>query len=120
MRKSILTALAIGMGLVGCATESKQGKDRIEFGTNKATLQVGDTSGLWTVSKTLIEPNGRESTTDPYTFFQLESSDTTVASVILKKQLVAKKAGETQITARDEKSALKTENAITVTVTAKP
>jgi hypothetical protein len=113
-------AMGIGLGLSGCATETQTDRNKLEFGSNSTNLQVGDTSGLWKVSRTIIEPNGRESKDDTYTFFHLVSSDTTIASVIRNQQLVGRKPGEVSVKALDDKSTLETETSIKVTVTAKP
>jgi hypothetical protein len=109
-----------GLGLSGCATETQTDRNKLEFGSNSSALQVGDTSGLWKVSRTIIEANGRENKDDTYTFFHLVSSDTTVASVIRNQQLVGRKPGEVSVKALDDKSKLETETSIKVTVTAKP
>lgn len=115
--------LAMGLGLClelsGCATEPQTDRNKLEFGSNSTSLQVGDTSDLWKVSRTIIRSDGREEK-ENYTFFHLVSSDTTVASVIRNKQLVGRAAGEVSITAFDDKTTLKTETAIKVTVTAAP
>ena len=113
-------AMGLALGLSGCATETQTDRNKLEFGSNGASLQVGDTSGLWKVSRTIIEANGRESKVETYTYFHLVSSDTTVASVLRNQQLVGRSPGEVSVNAVDDKSALKTETSIKVTVTAKP
>lgn len=111
--------IGLGMELSGCATEPQKDRNKLEFGSNSTSLQVGDTSDLWKVSRTIIESNGREDKKE-YTYFHLVSSDTTVASVIRNQQLVGRAPGEVSITALDDKTTLKTETAIKVTVTADP
>jgi hypothetical protein len=121
MKKRILTIAALGAILAGCGVDPEKATNKLEHVSKApADFNVGDTTGLWVVSRTIVELNGRTTTDDSYDSFYLVSSDTTVATVIRAKQLVAKKAGETSITARDEKSALKTETAVTVTVLPAP
>ncbi|MDQ3003570.1 MAG: hypothetical protein M3Y08_20220 [Fibrobacterota bacterium] len=122
MKKTMLLTIAtLGAILAGCAVDTEKASNKLEFVSKAPTdFKVGDTSGLWVVSRTIIEANGRSFTDNPYGTFYLVSSDTNVASVIRAKQLVAKKAGETTITARDEKSTLKTETAVAVTVLPAP
>ncbi|MDB5102434.1 MAG: hypothetical protein JWP91_123 [Fibrobacteres bacterium] len=111
-------ALAIASGLAGCGTESTP-KNSLDFGTNKAALAVGDTSETWKATKTVIDANGRTVTSEYYSF-HLISSDSTVAKVVQQQRLLGLKAGEAVITARDDKSSLKTEADVTVTVSAVP
>jgi hypothetical protein len=113
-------AFGLGLGLSGCTTETPPVRDKLEFGSNITDLQVGDTTDIWKVSRTIIQPNGRESKDETYTYFHLVSSDTTVASVIRNQQLVGRKPGEVSVKAFDDKSTLVSENAIKVTVTANP
>jgi hypothetical protein len=120
MGMAMVMATGAGLALSGCATETQSGRDKLEFGSNSATLQVGDTSEQWKVSRTIILPNGREEKDGTYTFFHLVSSDTNVASVIRNQQLVGKTPGEVSVKALDDKSKLETETSIKVTVTAKP
>lgn len=121
MKKRILTIAALGALLAGCAVDTEKATNKLEHVSKAPSdFKVGDTTGLWVVSRTIVEANGRSFTDNPYDSFYLVSSDTTVASVIKAKQLVAKKAGETIITARDEKTNLKTEDAVTVTVLPAP
>lgn len=112
-------AVGLGLGLSGCATETQTDRNKLEFGSNGTTLQVGDTSDIWKVSRTIIQTNGRESK-ENYTFFHLVSSDTMVASVIRNQQLVGRAPGEVSVKALDDKSALETETSIKVTVTGNP
>ena len=121
MRIRIMTALAaaIGLAMIGCGTDDEPKKDSLDFGSTSASLAVGDTSDLWTASKSHIENNGKTTTTDPYPSFHLVSSDPAVAEVILERQLVGKKPGAAKITGHDNKSNLVTE-AVNVTVTAAP
>ena len=112
--------LALGLELSGCATEPQTDRNKLEFGSNGTSLKVGDTSALWKVSRTIIEVDGSENKVETYTYFHLVSSDTTVASVIRNQQLVGRAPGEVSITAFDDKTSLKTETAIKVTVTANP
>jgi hypothetical protein len=112
-------AMGMGLGLSGCATETQTDRNKLEFGSNGTSLQVGDTSDIWKVSRTLIQTNGRESK-ENYTFFHLVSSDTTVASVIRNQQLVGRAPGEVSVKALDDKSKLETETSIKVTVTGNP
>jgi hypothetical protein len=105
--------------MIGCGTDDDAKKDSLDFGSNSATLVVGETSALWTASKTTIDANGKTTKTDPYPSFHLVSSDTTVAAVRLERQLLGKKPGEAKITGHDNKSGLVTE-AVTVTVTVAP
>ncbi|MEO6096175.1 MAG: hypothetical protein ABIW76_10920 [Fibrobacteria bacterium] len=122
MQIRILTALAaaIGLGMIGCGTDDEPKKNSLDFGSNSSALVVGQTSALWTASKTTIDANGKTNKTDPYASFHLVSSDTTVAAVRLERQLEGKKPGESKITGYDNKSSLVTQEAITVTVTAAP
>jgi hypothetical protein len=121
MRIRMATALAaaIGLGMIGCGTDDDPKKNSLDFVSTSPSLVVGQTSGLWTASKTIIEANGKTTTTDPYPSFHLESSDTNVAAVTLERQLVGRKPGTSMITGHDNKSGLVTE-ALTVTVTAAP
>ena len=112
-------AMGLGLWLSGCATETQSDRNKLEFGSNSASLTVGDTSDIWKVSRTIIQPNGRESKSD-YTFFHLVSSDTTVASVYLNQHLVGRAPGEVTVKALDDKSKLETETSIKVTVTGNP
>ena len=113
-------AAGLGLGLSGCATETQNDRNKLEFGSNETRLQVGDTSGLWKVSRTIIQPNGREAKDETYLYFHLVSSDTTVASVIRNQQLVGRKPGTVTVKALDDKSNLETETSIEVTVTPAP
>ena len=119
---TVAMAMGLGLGLSGCATETQTDRNKLEFGpgSNSTSLQVGDTTGLWKVSRTIIETNGREKKDETYTFFHLVSSDTTVASVLRNQQLVGRKPGEVSVKALDDKSTLETETSIKVTVTARP
>lgn len=117
MKTRFLTIAAMSTIIVGCGVDPEKATNKLEFVSKApADFKVGDTSGLWVVSRTIIEANGRSIPDKTYDSFYLVSSDTNVASVIRAKHLVAKTAGETTITARDEKSTLKTETAVTVTV----
>ncbi|GEM_PF-3697926 len=120
MKMWILAAGMMGLGLMGCTTDPASNKDKLEFGTTASTLTVGETSALWSASRTIVDANGRTNTNNNYGFFHLESSDTNVASVVLAKQLVGRKAGTAVITGHDDNSDLVTETSVTVTVTDKP
>ncbi|HKP96833.1 MAG TPA: hypothetical protein VJ385_13830 [Fibrobacteria bacterium] len=121
MEKLILRALAagaIGWGLFACATDSTDAPKLEIESPGDLSLAVGDTSVLWVVSKTFQDPNGRTTTTKPYTFFTLASSDPGVAKVIRSQQIVGVKAGTAKVVAKDDKSGLVTDSAtVTVTVT---
>lgn len=124
MKLGTMAAMAASAGMAaimaGCATETPPDRNKLEFGANSAALLVGDTSGLWKASRTIIEANGRESKDKDYTSFHLVSSDTTVAAVIRSRQLVGKKAGEVTVKGLDDNSNLETETSIKVTVSDKP
>lgn len=113
-------ALVMAAALTGCGTETEIGRNKLEFGNNSQTLVVGDTSELWKASRTIIEANGREITDKDYTYFHLESSDSTVAAVVRDRQLVGRKAGEVTVKGVDDKSSLQTETSIKVTVSEAP
>jgi hypothetical protein len=68
----------------------------------------------------VILSNGRESPTRNYPSFHIESTDTTVAAVVLGRLLVARKPGTAEITAHDDKSELASESSVKVTVVAAP
>jgi hypothetical protein len=117
---ALSTAFAIGTGIIGCGTEAGPDKDSLDFASNSPSLMVGDTSALWSASKTHIEANGKTTKTDPYASFHLVSADTTVAVVVRERQLVGRKPGQTKITGYDNKSDLATSSSITLMVTAAP
>jgi hypothetical protein len=119
IRMAAALAAAIGLGMIGCGTDDDPKKNSLDFVSTSTSLEVGETSDLWTASKTIIEANGKTTTTDPYPSFHLMSSDTNVAAVVLERKLAGRKPGETKITGHDNKSGLVTE-AVTVTVTAAP
>lgn len=116
-KRLALPMLAAAALLWGCGTEETPRNKLVITGPSMASpLKVGDTTGLWTADKTVIESNGRESTAKGYQSFRLESSDTTVAAISRDRMVVGRKAGTADIIARDDKSSLVSENTVKVTV----
>lgn len=123
MRKLVYPALAaLALLAIGCGTDPQAKADKLEFtGTPvPSPFVVGDTSGLWTASKTTIGSNGRANTIDDYTTFTLVSSDPGVVDVVDMRFLVAVKAGSADVSARDNRSDLTSESSVKVTVVAAP
>jgi hypothetical protein len=121
MRKALPAAL-IPLALAcwsGCGTEPREG-DKLEFtGTPlPSPFRVGDTSGLWTASRTVILPTGRADKVSNYVNFHLVSSDTAVVAVVSGRLLVARAPGTAQVTGEDDRSDLVTEAPVPVTVAA--
>jgi hypothetical protein len=121
MRKALrfaLPSLALAFWS-GCGTEPKAKGDRLEITGSPlpSPFRVGDTSGLWTASKTVILPTGRADKTSDYRSFHLVSSDSAVVGVT-GRLLVGRSPGTAKIGAEDDKSALVSESRIEVTVTA--
>ena len=105
---------------LGCGTEPKDKGDKLELTASPvpSPFRVGDTSGLWTASKTLIRTTGRAEKISYYTDFHLVVSDTGVAEVVAGRLLVGRKPGTIQVHAKDDRSDLVSESSVTVTVTA--
>ena len=102
LMKSALMASLMGLAFTGCGTDPGKDVNKIEFvSTGKSTLAVGETSPLWSVSKTSVDANGRSVTVNPYTNFTLTSSDTNVSSVVNTQQLLGKATGTTLVTATE-------------------
>ncbi|MEO7423638.1 MAG: hypothetical protein ABI036_00535 [Fibrobacteria bacterium] len=122
MKKSVLMGMAMAAGILGCATEPTKDPTKLEFiNTGKPALTVGETSPKWVMSKTSVGVTGKTSTENPYAYFTLISSDTNVASVVDAQQLLAKKSGTTQVTARDDRNSnLETETSALITVVDAP
>lgn len=113
---TVLLCLAAA-AFIGCATDSAGDRNKIEPDPSvQRTLQVGDTSSLWVVSRTVVLANGRTATEKRYTSFRLNSADPSVALVVEGQFLVGLKPGETKVVIEDEDSNLKSDS-IAVTVT---
>lgn len=122
MRKALpfaLIALALGLW-TGCGTEPKDKGEKLELTASPmpSPFRVGDTSGLWTASKTVVLPTGRSEKVPNYLNFHLVSSDSNVVSVISARLLVGRSAGTAQVKAEDDRSDLASESSVTVTITA--
>lgn len=117
MSKPMLSIVGLAAAaLIGCATDSAADREKIEADASvQRTIQVGDTSSLWVVSRTTVQPNGRTVSDKNYTSFRLNSSDPAVALVIRGQFLVGMKAGESQVTVEDENSNLESDP-VTITV----
>ena len=119
----ILITCALPAALfTGCATDPQGNKEHLDIKDTglPAAFHVGDTSGLWTASRTTLSATGREETQNAYPSFHLISSDTSVAVVAKERFVVGRAVGTAQVTARDDKSKLVSESAVTVTVIALP
>jgi hypothetical protein len=105
----------------GCGTEPKDKGDKLELTASPmpSPFYVGDTSGLWTASKTVIRTDGRAEKTSNYVSFHLVSSDSNVVSVASGRLLVGRSPGTAQVSAGDDRSDLASESGITVTITAR-
>jgi hypothetical protein len=126
MRKALpfalITLIALASGFwSGCGTEPKDKGEKLELTASPmpSPFRVGDTSGLWTASKTVILPTGRSEKVSNYLDFHLVSSDTNVVSVVSGRLLVGRSAGTAQVGAADDRSDLATESAIPVTIIAR-
>lgn len=122
MRKTLPFALVL-LALAcwsGCGTEPKPKSDRLEITGSPvpSPFRVGDTSGLWTASRTVVLKTGRSETTNNYEYFSLVSSDSNVVGVAAGRLLVGRSPGSVQVTAVDNRSDLASESGIQVTVTA--
>jgi hypothetical protein len=112
MRKSpAILALAAATALIGCGTEPDKKGDSLEITASPlpSPFRVGDTSGFWLGSKTVILTNGSARTTDDYPSFHLVASDTTVVGVVDDRRLIGRKEGTTEVRAVDNKSSLKSD-----------
>lgn len=112
-------SLALSL-LSGCGTEPSKSGGKLEFTASPVPdpFLVGDTSGLWSASRTVILATGRADKTSDYPYFHLVSSDTDVVGVANGRFLVGRKAGSAQITAEDDRSDLVSESSVKVTVSA--
>jgi hypothetical protein len=123
MRKALPLALIpfVLAFWAGCGTEPKAKGDKLEITGSPlpSPFRVGDTSGLWTASKTVILPTGRAEKTSNYEFFELVSSDSTVVGVAAGRLLVGRSPGTAQVGASDNRSGLSSESTIEVTVIAR-
>jgi hypothetical protein len=115
-------AAASSLFWAGCATETppKQGNLRFTGSPVPSPFHVGDTSGLWTASRTTIDAQGRTVKEADYRTFRLISSDSAVADIVLGRYVLARKEGTAEISAEDEKTDLETDTPVKVTVTAAP
>ncbi len=116
------TMAAMAALLAACATDPQTNKEHLDIKDTglPTAFHVGDTSGLWTASRTTLTATGREETQNDYPSFHLKSSDSTVVAIAKQRFVVGIKEGTAQVTARDDKSTLVSEAAVTVTVVAKP
>lgn len=119
-----ITILAAASALfwAGCATDTppKQGKLQFTGSPVPSPFHVGDTTDLWTASRTTIDAQGRTVKDGDYPSFKLTSSDSSVADIVQGRRVLARKEGTAEISAEDDKSDLVSESPIKVTVTAAP
>ena len=109
----------LSAAILGCGTETQKGDSLdIERSPLPTPFHIGDTSSFWTISKTVIQADGRSNVTGDYSSYRLVSSDTTVVGVFEEMRLVGRKAGSAEVTARDNKSNLVSQTSVTVNVTA--
>jgi hypothetical protein len=123
MRKALPFAL-IPIALAfwsGCGTEPKDKGEKLELTASPmpSPFRVGDTSGLWTASKTVILPTGRADKVSNYLDFHLVSSDTNVVSVVSGRLLAGRSPGTAQVNAQDDRSDLVSESSVTVVISAR-
>ena len=101
-----------------CATDPEKKSENLTVTSMglPAAFHPGDTSGLWTANRTTLSATGRELTDKNYAPFHLESSDTSIVAVVKERFVTARKPGTAQVTAYDDKSALKSEAAAVTVV----
>lgn len=120
MSKRPVFLFMLAAALAGCGTDPHAKRNTLEISSSPVPIPfvVGDTSGLWTTTKTVIQPNGRSEPVKNYPYFHLVSSDTEIVGVAEGLFLVARKPGNADISAKDDKSDLVSETSVKVTVTA--
>jgi hypothetical protein len=106
--------------LAACGTDPHGKRDKLEITGSSlpSPFHVGDTSGLWTASKTVILATGKSDKTADYVSFHLVSSDTGVVGVVQGRFVAGRAAGSAEVYAKDDKSDLTSESPVTVTVVA--
>jgi hypothetical protein len=95
---------------LGCEEEAVD-DSRLILDAAPKTLKVGDTSATLTCIKEARNLQGRMQTQTGYTQFHLVSGDTSVIGVVGERRLVARKAGQTSVLAKDKSGTLASDSA---------
>jgi len=122
-RHAVLAALVLTSltAISGCGTDPHAKGDTLDIEASPlpSPFRVDDTSSFWTISKTVILPNGRPDKASDYFSYRLVSSDTAVVGIVEDKRLVGRKEGTAEVKAIDTKSNLVSQTSVAVTVSAR-